>query len=54
MDNFNDEVFERAMNILARSLALFRDSEEPTENDKLMAGHLAGALAAADLLVTEE
>lgn len=48
---FNDEVFDRAMDILARRLALFRDSDEPTENEKLMAGHLAGALAAADMLV---
>lgn len=50
--HFNIEVFERAMEIMAHWLAEFREEgSEPTENDKLTAGHLTGALMANDLLV---
>lgn len=53
-DQFNLEVFERVSDILATWLARFRSEDaEPTENDRLKAGHLAGALAANDLLVRE-
>lgn len=44
---------ERATEIMAVWLARFRDEEaKPTDNDRLMAGHLAGALWANDLLNT--
>ncbi|MCK1479345.1 hypothetical protein IVB27_32545 [Bradyrhizobium sp. 197] len=53
---FNFDVFERATEIMAIWLSRFRtDSEDaPTENDILTAGHLAGALAANDLLAGDE
>lgn len=46
--------FERATEIVARSLAFFRDESrpEPTDNEKILAGHLVGALWANDLLNT--
>lgn len=51
---FNLDVFEKAADLMARQLALFRDDcAEPTENEKLMAGHLAGHLSANGLLVSE-
>lgn len=54
MSEHNFDVFERAMQIMAKWLAEFRDEgSEPTENDRLTAGHLAGALSANKLLVTE-
>lgn len=53
-DQFNFDVFERATEIMALWLARFRSEDaEVTANDRLTAGHLAGALAANDLLVTE-
>lgn len=54
-DQFDFDVFERATDIMARRLALFRTDNpdaEPTENERLTAGHLAGGLAANSLLVT--
>lgn len=44
--------FERAAEVMAKWMPrLLRDEEaEPTENDRLIAGHLAGALWANDLL----
>ena len=51
---FNPSVFERATEIMAQWLARFRDDDAAiTENDLLTAGHLAGALAANDLLVAD-
>lgn len=45
--------FERATEIVARRLAFFREEgSELTENDKLLAGHLVGALWANNLLNT--
>ena len=48
--------FERAADLMAMWLARFRDESveppEPTENERLMASHLAGALWANDLLNT--
>jgi hypothetical protein len=49
---FNLDVFEAAADLLAMWLARFRDEDsEPNDNDRLTAGHLAGALAANNLLV---
>ncbi len=47
--------FERATDLMAMWLARFRDGDpcgdvEPTDNERLMAGHLVGALWANDLL----
>lgn len=51
--SFNFDVFEQAVDLMAQWLARFRDERaEVTENDRLLAGHLAGALAANDLLAT--
>lgn len=49
------DVFERTTDLLAHHLAFFRDehTDNVTENDRLMAGHLAGALWANKLLVEE-
>ena len=45
--------FYRARDIVADRLAFFREEDsEPTANDKLLAGHLVGALWANDLLNT--
>ena len=53
-EQFNFETFERATEVMAIWLARFRDdSADPNENDRLIAGHLAGALAANNLLVRE-
>lgn len=40
-------IFEGATELVARQLAFFReDDAEPTENEKLMAGHIVGNLVA--------
>lgn len=50
--------FERATEVVARQLASFRlglDADDPfayTENEKLMAGHIVGALWGQELLNT--
>lgn len=48
--------FECATALVASQLAFFRDDSiepaEPTENEKLMAGHIVGNLWANDLLNT--
>lgn len=51
-DHIDFDEFERATALLADRLAYFRDEENPvpTENEKLTAGHLIGALAANKLL----
>lgn len=50
-DQLSFAVFERATELMAQWLARFRDEgATPTENDLLTAGHLAGALAAQNLL----
>ena len=46
--------FERAADLVAKQLASFRgDTETPTENEELMAGHIVGNLWANDLLNTK-
>lgn len=51
-DQFDFESFERATELMAMWLARFRDeAAEVTDNDRLTAGHLAGVLAANNLLV---
>lgn len=48
------DVFERATEVMAIWIARFREEDaEPNENDRLTAGHLAGALWANKLLVGE-
>ena len=48
------QVFERAAEVMATWLARFREEgAEPNDNDRLTAGHLAGALWANKLLVGE-
>lgn len=43
--------FERATDLLASRLAFYREEgSEPTENDRLLAGHLVGSLWANGLL----
>ncbi|MGY3592511.1 hypothetical protein ACVIGB_000542 [Bradyrhizobium sp. USDA 4341] len=51
-EQYGFAVFERATEIMTQWLACFRDeAAAPTENDRLTAGHLAGALSANNLLV---
>lgn len=53
---FNIKVFEAATEAMAHWIANWRtdfENSEPTENDRLMAGHLAGVLSARHLLVAE-
>lgn len=52
VDGAEFDAFERATEIMAHRLAFFRDeaNDTPTENDRLLAGHLAGSLWANKLL----
>lgn len=49
----NRIAFERAAELVAGQLAFFREEGSvPTENERLMAGHIVGNLWANDLLNT--
>lgn len=51
--DFDIEVFEAATDRVARQLAFFRTDgfdKEPTDNERLMAGHLVGGLYAGGFI----
>lgn len=55
VERFDISLFERAANVMAIWIMRFRLDDDqwgeaPSENDKLTAGHLAGALSAQGLL----
>jgi hypothetical protein len=50
---FDAETFEAATELVAKRLAFFRTDDfdaEPTDNERLLAGHLIGGLLASDFI----